>query len=110
MYRYEDLVLNKLNRSLTNVEIFSLEHTLFETDRSHSFHLHGHSFYVIGVKRKAFVKSSDHAIKLDSEAQLVNRKLDKPVLKNTVVVPAAGVTAVRFIANNPGNDEIPLWA
>jgi len=89
--------------------IVLIEHTLFKTDRSHSFHLHGHSFYVVGQKRKAFIKSADHAKKLDAEAQLVRRQLDRPVLKNTVVVPAAGVSVVRFIANNPGNNRTLLY-
>lgn len=87
---------------------FSPEHTLFKTDRPHSFHLHGHSFYIVGEKQQAFVKSADHAKKLDSEAQLVHRKLDRPVLKNTIVVPSAGVSVIRFIANNPGNYEFYL--
>jgi len=79
-----------------------IEHTLFKTDRSHSFHLHGHSFYVVGEKRNAFVKSADHARKLDAEERLVRRKLNGSVLKNTVVVPAAGLSVLRFIADNPG--------
>ncbi|XP_025200917.1 laccase-6-like isoform X2 [Melanaphis sacchari] len=88
--------------SATELVIFDTEHTLFKTDRSHSFYLHGHSFYVVGQKSKAFIKSADHAKKLDSDAHLVHRKLDRSVLKNTVVVPAAGVSVVRFIADNPG--------
>ncbi|XP_001946224.1 laccase-7 isoform X1 [Acyrthosiphon pisum] len=88
--------------SATELVIFDTEHTLFKTDRSHSFYLHGHSFYVVGQKSKAFVKSADHAKKLDSDSHLVHRKLDRSVLKNTVVVPAAGVSVVRFIADNPG--------
>lgn len=96
---------NRVNRSLKWQYFSYIEHTLFKTDRSHSFYLHGHSFYVVGQKRKAFVKSADHAKKLDSDAHLVQRKLDGSVLKNTVVVPAAGVSVVRFIADNPGNDE-----
>lgn len=88
--------------------MFSLEHTLFKTDRSHSFHLHGHSLYVVGEKRNVFIKSTDQAKKLDNEGQLVRRRLDMPILKNTVVVTAAGVSVVRFIANNPGNDGFLL--
>lgn len=83
------------------------EHTLFRTDRPHSFHLHGHSFYVVGEKREAFVKSAEHAKKLDSEGRLLRRKHDGAALKNTIVVPAAGVSAVRFVADNPGNCIIP---
>jgi len=52
-----------------------------------------------------FVKSADHAKELDSNAQLVHRQFDRSVLKNTVVVPAAGVSVVRFIADNPGNGQ-----
>uniref|UniRef100_A0A2S2NBT2 Laccase-6 n=1 Tax=Schizaphis graminum TaxID=13262 RepID=A0A2S2NBT2_SCHGA len=86
----------------TELVIFDTEHTLFKTDRSHSFYLHGHSFYVVGQRSKAFVKSADHAKKLDSNGHLVHRNLDRSVLKNSVVVPAAGVSVVRFIADNPG--------
>lgn len=100
-------LLNYSNHLLKYLNIFFPEHTLFKTDRSHSFYLHGHSFYVVGQRSKAFVKSADHAKKLDSDAHLVHRKLDRSVLKNTVVVPAAGVSVVRFIADNPGND-LPL--
>lgn len=83
------------------------EHTLFRADRSHSFHLHGHSFYVMGEKRKAFIKSAEHAKKLDNEGRLLRREFDGAALKNTVIVPAAGVSAVRFVADNSGNyDEI----
>jgi len=81
----------------------NIEHTLFRTDRAHSFHLHGHSFYVVGEKSNAFVKSADHARKLDDERKLVRRKLDgSAVLKNTVVVPPAGLSVLRFVADNPG--------
>jgi hypothetical protein len=63
---------------------------------------------MVGEKRKVFIKSADQAKKLDDEAQLLRRRLDMPVLKNTVVVTAAGVSVVRFIANNPGKDGILL--
>lgn len=86
-----------------NIKYVVLDHTMLgTTDKSHSFHLHGYSFYVVGESRKAFIQSADHAKKLDGEARLVRRELDRSVLKNTVVVPAAGVSAVRFIADNPG--------
>lgn len=63
---------------------------------------------MVGEQKKAFIKSADHARKLDGEAQLVHRNLNGPVLKNTVVVPTAGVSVIRFIADNPGNDGILL--
>ncbi|VVC32694.1 Multicopper oxidase, type 3,Multicopper oxidases, conserved site,Cupredoxin,Multicopper oxidase [Cinara cedri] len=88
--------------SATELVVFDTEHTLFRADRSHSFHLHGHSFHVVGEKRKAFVKSAEHAKKLDNEGRLLRRNFEGAALKNTVVVPAAGVSAVRFVADNPG--------
>lgn len=81
----------------------NVEHTLFRTDRAHSFHLHGHSFYVVGEKSNAFVRSADHARKLDGERKLVRRQLDGSALKNTVVVPPAGLSVLRFVADNPGS-------
>ena len=32
----------------------------------------------------------------------VEKNLDNPPLKDTVVVPDAGFTVIRFVANNPG--------
>lgn len=90
---------------IINWRVFIAEHTLlFRADRPHSFRLHGHGLYVVAEKRNAFIRSAEHAKKLDTEGRLARRNLDRnPVLKNTVAVPVAGVSIVRFVADNPGN-------
>lgn len=54
------------------------------------------------------MNSADHAKKLDDEEKLVHRTLDRAMPKNTVVVPAAGVSVIRFTADNPGNNHVLL--
>ena len=36
------------------------------------------------------------------EWRKVEKNLDNPPLKDTVIVPDAGFTVIRFVANNPG--------
>lgn len=58
----------------------------------HSFHLHGHSFYVVGLGFGTFDEEKD--------PELYN--LENPVRRDTVAVLPLGWTAIRFKANNPG--------
>lgn len=58
----------------------------------HPMHLHGYSFYVVGVGLGNFDKNKD-----PSGYNLVD-----PPLRNTAIVPRNGWMAVRFKANNPG--------
>lgn len=58
----------------------------------HSWHLHGHSFYVVGFGFGTF----DQDIDPDSY------NLNNPVRRDTVSVLPLGWTAIRFKANNPG--------
>jgi FtsP/CotA-like multicopper oxidase with cupredoxin domain len=53
------------------------------TAMDHPFHLHGHSFHVLGKPGSLNVKD--------------------PPLKDTVVVPARGDLAVQWVADNPGH-------
>ena len=41
-------------------------------------------------------------IKILNEAGNITRNLDNPPLKDTVSVPDAGFSLIRFVANNPG--------
>ncbi|CAM6057583.1 unnamed protein product [Sphagnum tenellum] len=59
----------------------------------HSWHLHGHSFWVLGYGKGVFDPQTDPAQKYN----LVN-----PPLRNTVAVFPYGWVAIRFIADNPG--------
>lgn len=58
----------------------------------HSWHLHGHKFYVVGSGFGTFDKGKD----------LEFYNLENPVHRDTVAVLPRGWTAIRFKANNPG--------
>lgn len=60
---------------------------------SHPTHLHGSNFFVVGKGLGNFDPLMD-----PKKFNLVD-----PVERNTVSVPTAGWTAIRFIADNPGN-------
>lgn len=59
---------------------------------SHPMHLHGYSFYVVGMGFGNFNEEKDPS----------GYNLEDPPLKNTFGVPRNGWLAVRFAANNPG--------
>ncbi|KAH6755686.1 laccase 14 [Perilla frutescens var. hirtella] len=58
----------------------------------HPMHLHGYSFYVVGMGSGNF----------DRERDPLSYNLVDPPLQNTIAVPRNGWTAIRFKANNPG--------
>lgn len=58
----------------------------------HPIHLHGYSFYVIGIGLGNFDKDKD-----PSSFNLVD-----PPLQNTIAIPVNGWAVIRFKANNPG--------
>ncbi|GLT26722.1 hypothetical protein SLA2020_017680 [Shorea laevis] len=58
----------------------------------HPMHLHGFSFYVVGVGLGNF----------DNEKDPLTYNLVDPPLQNTIIVPVNGWLAIRFKANNPG--------
>lgn len=62
---------------------------------SHPTHLHGSNFFVIGKGLGNFDPLND-----PKKFNLVD-----PVERNTVSVPTAGWTAIRFRADNPGNHQ-----
>ncbi|XP_076058516.1 uncharacterized protein LOC143035925 [Oratosquilla oratoria] len=68
---------------------------------NHPFHLHGYNFYVVAQKKMGWFISLDQ-IKAMDKAGLIHRKLDNPVLKDTVSIPDGGYTVIRFTADNPG--------
>ncbi|XP_054280835.1 uncharacterized protein LOC128998610 [Macrosteles quadrilineatus] len=63
---------------------------------SHTFHLHGHSFHVVGVAGRG------EGVRRGAEYGRLPRQLHNPVVKDTVTVPAGGAVALRFMADNPG--------
>ncbi|KAL6219852.1 hypothetical protein ACLB2K_007611 [Fragaria x ananassa] len=58
----------------------------------HPMHLHGFSFYVVGMGLGNFDKDKDP----------LTYNLVDPPLQNTIAVPVNGWTTIRFKANNPG--------
>ncbi|XP_050253992.1 laccase-15-like isoform X4 [Quercus robur] len=58
----------------------------------HPMHLHGYSFYVVGMGLGNFDKDKDP----------LRYNLVDPPFMNTIAVPLDGWTAIRFRANNPG--------
>ncbi|XP_050534932.1 uncharacterized protein LOC126901979 [Daktulosphaira vitifoliae] len=88
--------------SSVEIVIFDAEHTNDQKKAPHSFHLHGYHFYEVGEKSEIYLNLIDQIRKLDNDGKLLNRNLNNPVLKNSVSVPFAGVSAIRFLADNPG--------
>jgi FtsP/CotA-like multicopper oxidase with cupredoxin domain len=58
----------------------------------HPWHLHGHSFWVVGTGQGIF----------DATTDVATYNLVNPILRDTVVLQPLGWTAVRFITDNPG--------
>lgn len=66
------------------------------------FHMHGHSFYVIGSRQFSETVSLDEIKDLDENGLLFKRNLKSPAHKDTIRIPKYGAVAIRFYANNPG--------
>ncbi|KNA02796.1 hypothetical protein SOVF_215290, partial [Spinacia oleracea] len=71
-----------------------LQDTNLLSVESHPFHLHGYNFFVVGTGVGNFDPAKDPA-----KFNLVD-----PPERNTVGVPTGGWTAIRFRADNPGNN------
>lgn len=70
-------------------------------DANHPFHLHGHNFRVVGMRRLANDTTIEEIKEFD-RAGLLKRNLKNAPLKDTVTVPDGGYTVIRFKADNPG--------
>ncbi|RVE44181.1 hypothetical protein evm_011175 [Chilo suppressalis] len=81
------------------VEVIISDEGTFEVN--HPFHLHGHSFRVVSMRRLANKTTIDE-IKAFDEAGLLKRNLKNAPIKDTVTVPDGGYTVIRFKADNPG--------
>lgn len=74
---------------------------------SHPFHMHGHVFYVMGMGQAMYQNVTSINWKIVREMDRnnrIHRCFDKPVRKDTVVIPYNGYAVLRFRANNPGKD------
>lgn len=61
-------------------------------NRSHPFHMHGHTFYVLGIGNGSHVAKEE-------------LNFDNPIKRDTVTAPAASWVLIHFEADNPG-----IWA
>ena len=77
----------------TSVEVV-LQDTSILGAESHPLHLHGYNFYVVGQGFGNFDPNNDPA-----KFNLVD-----PVERNTIAVPSGGWVAIRFLADNPGEN------
>ncbi|KAK7871877.1 hypothetical protein R5R35_006458 [Gryllus longicercus] len=78
-------------------------------------HMHGYRLYVVGAARLKRAATAAEVLALDRRGALMDRELSRPVPRDTVAVPALGVVAARFKADNPGywllHEERPTrWA
>ncbi|KAJ0180677.1 hypothetical protein K1T71_004081 [Dendrolimus kikuchii] len=72
-------------------------------ESDHIFHLHGYSFYVVGIREFNSSLSKDAIVTMNADGTLFpSRNLINPVLKDTITIPKFGAVALRFIADNPG--------
>ncbi|KAG8633492.1 hypothetical protein MANES_18G108500v8 [Manihot esculenta] len=69
-----------------------LQGTAIFSPENHPMHLHGFSFYVVGIGSGNFDNSSNPH----------HYNLENPPRVNTIGVPKSGWVAIRFFANNPG--------
>lgn len=70
-------------------------------DANHPFHLHGHAFRVVALRRLAN-ETTIEDVKAYDKAGLLKRNLKNAPMKDTVTVPDGGYTVIRFKADNPG--------
>ncbi|KAJ9675832.1 hypothetical protein PVL29_024668 [Vitis rotundifolia] len=79
-----------------SVEIVVQWTNLLGQGADHPLHLHGYTFYVVGMGRGNF----------NNETDPKGYNLVDPPERNTITVPKNGWVALRFLANNPG---VWLW-
>lgn len=94
------------------VEIFLVDEGI-KFDTQHPMHLHGHGFHVLGMERfgidptrRGPYRTNGNSVNIQqikdlNNAGKIKRNLNNPPLKDTVPVPDAGYTLIRFKAN-PG--------
>ncbi|XP_073981277.1 uncharacterized protein isoform X2 [Rhodnius prolixus] len=87
----------------STVEIILINNDTF-TDQAHVFHLHGNSFYLIGISDEeiAWKKSLQEIKNIDANGLLMKRNLERPIIKDTVTVPKQRAIALRFLADSAG--------
>jgi Putative multicopper oxidases len=71
-------------------------------DLHHPFHLHGYDFYVMAMDQ---YKAGETPDSINRRLLTENfRRSSLPAKKDTIAVPSNGWAALRFRANNPGEN------
>lgn len=93
------VALGNLNQSIMSFQKGQVVEIVFQNARAinsvaefHPWHLHGHSFWIVGMGSGVY----DEATDVDTY------NLQNPVLRDTFVLQPYSWTAVRFITDNPG--------
>ncbi|KAL3872010.1 hypothetical protein ACJMK2_039981 [Sinanodonta woodiana] len=68
---------------------------------NHPMHLHGHQFWILGMKKVNASITREEVEKLDAQGRL-QRNYDTAITKDTVLVPDGGYTIIKFVAKHPG--------
>ncbi|XP_046671600.1 laccase-6-like [Homalodisca vitripennis] len=82
------------------VEIVLVDISVFR-EQDHPIHMHGYKFHVVAMGTIGDNVSLDYVRDLN-ERHLIPKKLINAPAKDTISVPNAGYTILRFRANNPG--------
>ncbi|XP_065201897.1 uncharacterized protein LOC135832526 isoform X2 [Planococcus citri] len=79
-----------------------LVHQEKNAKHGHIFHLHGHKFYILGRRKLDSSITVDEIKDLDAAGKLIDRNVENPPKKDTLIIPPAGMAVIRFVADNPG--------
>lgn len=105
---FKGMCTHKVDIPLNAIVEVVLVDEVQQPNLSHPFHLHGHSFNVIGIGRSpdTTVKKINlkHALDLDRRG-LLHRQYNLPPVKDTIAVPNNGYVVLRFRADNPGEKK-----
>jgi L-ascorbate oxidase len=85
-----------LEFSIGDVVEFVVVDKGFTFQSNHPMHLHGHSFAVLAVNKLNTSINLADVISMDKNG-LLQRNLDKPVIKDTVTVPVGGKSFFIFL-------------
>ncbi|KAK3593693.1 hypothetical protein CHS0354_013589 [Potamilus streckersoni] len=68
---------------------------------NHPMHLHGHQFWILGMKKLKASITREEVEALDAHGG-IERNYDTAITKDTVLVPDGGYTIIKFVAKHPG--------
>jgi len=73
----------------------------FTFNAGHPMHLHGQHFAVVAMNRTGTNLTLDQMKELRASGK-IEYELERPPIKDTVIIPDGGYTIVRFVSDNPG--------